>query len=73
MVADSQDGRISLVSGILDWEASGFYPECDWEHLKAVNTRDARDDSGWWSHLPPAIVGYDQEIAIDRLLERSLA
>ena len=71
MVADSQDGGI-ILSGLLDWEASGFYPEY-WEHLKAVNTRDTRDDSDWWSHLPPAIVGYDQEIAVDRLLEQILA
>jgi len=70
MVVVSRDGGISL-SGILDWETSGFYPEY-WEHLKAFNTRDARDESDWWSHLPPSIVGYDQEIAIDRLLERSL-
>ncbi|KAF9793248.1 kinase-like protein [Thelephora terrestris] len=70
MVVDSQDGGISL-SGIIDWEASGFYPEY-WEHLKAVNTRDTRDENDWWSHLPPAIVGYDQEIAVDCLLERSL-
>lgn len=70
MVMDLQDGGVSL-SGILDWEASGFYPEY-WEHLKALSTRDTRDESDWWSHLPPAIVGYDQEIAIDRLVERSL-
>ena len=70
MVVDLEDGGVSL-SGIFDWEASGFYPEY-WEHLKAFNTRDARDESDWWTSLPPAIIGYDHEIAIDRLLERSL-
>jgi len=70
MVVDSEDGGVSL-SGILDWEASGLYPEY-WEYLKALNTRDTRDESDWWTYLPPAIVGYDHEVAIDRLLERSL-
>jgi aminoglycoside phosphotransferase len=70
LVADSPDGGV-CVSGIVDWEASGFYPEY-WEHLKALNTRDTRDESDWWTHLPSSVVGYDQEIAVDRLLERSL-
>jgi len=70
LVADSPDGGVYL-SGIIDWEASGFYPEY-WEHLKALNTRDTRDESDWWAHLPPSVVGYNQEIVVDRLLERSL-
>ena len=70
LVADSPDGGV-YASGIVDWEASGFYPEY-WEHLKALNTRDTRDESDWWIHLPSSIVGYDQEIAVDRLLEQSL-
>ena len=40
MVVDLEDGGVSL-SGILDWEASGLYPEY-WEYLKALNTRDTR-------------------------------
>jgi len=70
LVVDSPDGGVRL-SGIIDWEASGFYPEY-WEHLKALNTRDVRDESDWWTHLPSSVIGYDQEIAVDRLLERSL-
>lgn len=70
LVTDSPDGGVRL-SGIIDWEASGFYPEY-WEHLKALNTRNIRDESDWWTHLPSSVVGYDQEIAVDRLLERSL-
>ena len=70
MVVGLEDGGVSL-SGILDWEASGFYPEY-WKYLKALNTRDARDESDWWIHLPSAIIGYDHEVAIDRLLERGL-
>lgn len=70
MVVDLEDGGVSL-SGILDWEASGFYPEY-WEYLKALNTRSTRDESDWWTHLPSVIVGYDSEVAIDRLLEWSL-
>jgi aminoglycoside phosphotransferase len=66
LVVDSPGGGICL-SGIIDWETSGFYPEY-WEHLKALNTRDPWDESDWWTHLPSSIVGYDQEIAVDGLL-----
>ncbi|KIY48524.1 hypothetical protein FISHEDRAFT_58816 [Fistulina hepatica ATCC 64428] len=57
--------------GLIDWEMGGFYPEY-WEMLEAMNTRDIRDSSDWWEYLPQTILGYDQEIAIDRLLENSL-
>jgi len=63
LVVDSSDGGVCL-SGIIDWEASGFYPEY-WEHLTAPNTRDTGDESDWWTHLPS--VGYDQEIVVDHL------
>lgn len=67
MVVDSPGGIIEL-SGILDWESSGFYPEY-WEQLKAMNTRSVKDASDWWDHLPPCILGYDQEIVLDQVIE----
>ncbi|KAI8969541.1 kinase-like protein [Trametes punicea] len=67
MVVDGPSGAIEL-SGILDWEASGFYPEY-WEQLKAMNTRSIKDDSDWWDHLPPCILGYDHEVVVDRVIE----
>lgn len=69
LVVDSPDGGVHI-SGIIDWEANGFYPD-QWEHLKALNTRDTRDESDWWIRLPSSATGYDREIAVDHL-ERSL-
>ncbi|KAF4593581.1 hypothetical protein EYR40_008368 [Pleurotus pulmonarius] len=70
MVVDAPGGLIQL-SGILDWEASGFYPEY-WELLKAMNTRSVRDDNTWWDHLPQCILGYDAEVVVDRVVESTV-
>ena len=70
MVIDGPDGCVE-VSGILDWEWSGFYPEY-WEQLKALNTRSPKDTDDWWDHLPPSILGYDHEVVLDRLLESAV-
>jgi len=70
MVVDGPDGVIEL-SGILDWEASGFYPEY-WEQLKAMNTRSIRDTSDWWEYLPTSILGYDNDVVLDRLIESTV-
>jgi len=69
MVDIADDGHMSV--GIIDWEMGGFYPEY-WEMLKAMNTRAIDDESDWWEFLPPCILGYDQEIAVDRLIENTL-
>ncbi|CCL98373.1 uncharacterized protein FIBRA_00368 [Fibroporia radiculosa] len=68
MVTDDSSGR-ATVSGIIDWEACGFYPEY-WELLKALNTRAVVDTSDWWDHLPKCILGYEREIAVDHLVEQ---
>ena len=63
------DGPMGVeLSGIVDWEASGFYPEY-WEHLKALNTRSIKDTSDWWEHLPSCILGYDRDILLDHAIE----
>lgn len=49
VIIDTPDGGMEL-SGIIDWEASGYYPEY-WEHLKAVNTRTIKDTSDWSVHF----------------------
>lgn len=43
-----------------------------WKILEALNTRDTREESDWWTHLPSSVVGYDQDILVDRLHKRSL-
>lgn len=68
MVSDGDDPELT---GIIDWEYSGFYPE-HWEHVKALNTRGITDASDWWDHLPPCILGYDQEVVLDRYVELTL-
>ncbi|KAH9917993.1 kinase-like domain-containing protein [Fomitopsis serialis] len=70
MVVDGPDGGVEL-SGIIDWESSGFYPEY-WEHLKALNTRSIQDESDWWDFLPPSILGYDREVVLDRVIESTV-
>ncbi|KAF8584452.1 kinase-like protein [Ramaria rubella] len=70
MVVDGLSGIVEL-SGILDWEASGFYPEY-WEQLKAMNTRSIKDMSDWWDYLPPSILGYDHELMLDRVIESTV-
>ncbi|XP_006457083.1 hypothetical protein AGABI2DRAFT_78938 [Agaricus bisporus var. bisporus H97] len=67
MVVETPDGGVEL-TGIIDWEVSGFYPEY-WEHLKALNTRSIRDTNDWWDYLPPSILGYDHEVLLDRVVE----
>jgi hypothetical protein len=71
MVADTPDGTGVELTGIIDWDYSGFYPE-HWEMQKAMNTRSSRDESDWWEHLPACILGYDDECILDRLIECTL-
>ena len=70
MVVNGPDDGVQL-SGIFDWEASGFYPEY-WEQLKAMNTRSIRDTSDWWDHLPPSILGFDPEVVLDQVIESTV-
>ncbi|KAI0074720.1 kinase-like protein, partial [Panus rudis PR-1116 ss-1] len=70
MVTSGPDGGVEL-SGIIDWESSGYYPEY-WEHLKAMNTRSIKDTSDWWDYLPPSILGYDRDLVLDRVIESTV-
>ncbi len=36
-----------------------------------MNTRAITDPSDWWDYLPEAILGYELDAAVDRLLERT--
>ncbi|GLB42219.1 putative phosphotransferase enzyme family protein [Lyophyllum shimeji] len=67
ILLDGKDESIS-VSGIIDWEMGGWYPEY-WDALKALNVRGTDDDSDWWCSLPPQLNRYITEVAIDRLIE----
>lgn len=39
------------ISGIVDWEMSGFYPDY-WESVKATNTMAPQEEDDWYLHLP---------------------
>ena len=50
VVLPDQEGSYTI-SGILDWEMSGFYPDY-WEAIKATNTMAPQEEDDWWLHLP---------------------
>lgn len=47
------DGNYSI-SGIIDWEMGGFYPE-DFECIKITNTLASNETSDWFLHLPSCV------------------
>lgn len=58
------------VTGIVDWEMCGWYPEY-WEYVKALNTISIGGDFGdWWSYLPSNIGVWPKEHAVDVMLSR---
>ncbi|KAF8055452.1 kinase-like protein, partial [Lyophyllum atratum] len=67
ILLDGKDDSIS-VSGIIDWEMGGWYPEY-WDSLKALNVRGTDDESDWWCSLPSQLNRYTTEVAVDRLIE----
>lgn len=50
VVQSDQHGNYSI-SGILDWEMGGFYPDY-WESVKATNTMAPQEENDWYLHLP---------------------
>ena len=57
----------TIVTGIIDWEYSGWYPEY-WEYIKALTAVEPVDD--WWRYLSAIVGPYYTEWAIDRQLEK---
>jgi len=54
------------VTGIIDWQYSGWYPE-HWEYVKALLVVGRVVD--WWRYLPDIIGPYYSEWAIDRQIQ----
>ena len=69
LVKEDDRGNVE-VTGIIDWELGGWYPEY-WEELKALNTRGTDDDSDWWETLPSSIMGYSELVAVHYLIEKA--
>ncbi|RSL95921.1 hypothetical protein CDV31_013700 [Fusarium ambrosium] len=61
------------VVAVIDWEASGFYPEY-WECIKATNNLTPRDNTDWYQYLPGPISldTYLTHWLIDRLWDRNM-
>jgi aminoglycoside phosphotransferase len=57
----------TIITGIIDWEFSGWYPEY-WEYIKALTAVEPVDD--WWRYLSTIVGPYYTEWAIDRQLEK---
>ncbi|EXK80873.1 hypothetical protein FOQG_14645 [Fusarium oxysporum f. sp. raphani 54005] len=53
MVKKDLEGKWK-VTAIIDWEASGFYPEY-WESFKMTNNLTPRDESDWYMYLPAGL------------------
>ncbi|KKZ66603.1 hypothetical protein EMCG_07717 [[Emmonsia] crescens] len=67
MVIKDQEGI--RVTGLIDWEYSGAYPEY-WEFVKSLNTMFPVRAGDWCFFLPQKGMGaYFAEFAIDRFLE----
>lgn len=72
MVRKEDDGSWQ-VAAIIDWEASGFYPEY-WECVKATNDLTLRDNFDWYEYLPELASPrrYPVEWLVDRLWDRNM-
>jgi aminoglycoside phosphotransferase len=56
-----------VITGIIDWEFTGWYPEY-WEYIKAL--KSVQDVVDWWKYLPQIVGSYHAEWALDRVIER---
>ncbi|KAI1358211.1 kinase-like domain-containing protein, partial [Xylaria arbuscula] len=72
MMDTNNDGNWRVV-GLLDWEASGFYPEY-WECVKMTNNLTPIENFDWYKYLPKSVSHrrYPIEWLVDRLLDPSM-
>jgi aminoglycoside phosphotransferase (APT) family kinase protein len=63
--------RTIKITGLIDWEVSGAYPEY-WEYVKALNGVNC-DLSDWYSYLPTEVIGnhsdaWRQDMLVSRMV-----
>lgn len=73
MVDKDKDGTWGIIS-IIDWEASGFYPEY-WESVKMTNNLTPMERDDWYMYLPKSFSQrqYPIQWLVDMLWDRSLS
>ncbi|KAI0399465.1 kinase-like domain-containing protein [Xylaria palmicola] len=73
IMADRSDDGDWRVVGLIDWEASGFYPEY-WECVKMTNNLSPTEDFDWYKYLPKSVSHqqYPIEWLVDRLLDPTM-
>lgn len=72
MVDKLEDGTWKIIA-VIDWAASGFYPDY-WESVKATNNLTPRDDFDWYEYLPESISPSrcSTRWLVDRLWDRNM-
>ena len=62
-----------VVTGIIDWEDSGFYPDYH-ESTKVTNALNTRENNDWYQYLPPSIAPSTFAVRwlVDRLWDRHI-
>lgn len=57
------------ITGLVDWELSGVYPE-SWEFVKAMSGIRATSKNDWYSYLPFEAIGrYPDEYMLDIMID----
>lgn len=70
IVDNEQDVRIT---GIIDWEAGGGYPEY-WEYVKALHTAFMEEEDDWHLFLPDTGIGtFIDEFVRDNIIGRMVS
>ena len=57
IMVERDDNGIYVISGLVDWEFSGFYPS-HYESTKATNCLSTDETSDWYSYLPSCLSPY---------------
>lgn len=73
IMVERVNGKAWEVVCIIDWEASGYYPEY-WECIKATNNLTPRHDDDWYQYLPSVISPnrYAAHWLVDRVWDPSM-
>ncbi|KAI8710904.1 APH domain-containing protein [Fusarium sp. LHS14.1] len=73
IMVERVNGDAWKVVCIIDWEASGHYPEY-WEGIKATNNLTPHDNSDWYQYLPSVISPntYAAHWLVDRVWDPSM-